>query len=159
MVDGEKLGWDTVLWQGGEVFTKIFSESGAFESEVVGGLFFESEEKVFGDLGSFSPDELSGGVDGCEEDDDHAIQRAAVEREEGESAADDNGEENKGPFDEVGKGHGVEEKADTNAGTKLEELLDGHVADQVEFVGGDVLGDGVLLHGISIKDLGLSKSS
>lgn len=56
------------------------------------------------------------------------------------------GDDNQGPLDKVGEGETVDNQTDTGATSQLEKLLESHVADEAEFIAGDVLGNGVLVH-------------
>lgn len=85
-------------------------------------------------------------IDGAEEGEEPLGERAAGDGDEGHHDADEDGEKDKGPFDDEGEGKTVNDKTDGDAGGKLEKLLESHVADKTEFVGGYVLRYWVLFH-------------
>jgi hypothetical protein len=105
--------------------------------------------EVFGGGGGFGPVEKGGGIDGAEESGDPLLKRAILDGEEGEGGAGKGKKGNEGPFEEGRKRGGVKEEGDAGATSELEKLLEGHIANQAELIGTDVLGNRVLL-----KDVG-----
>jgi hypothetical protein len=102
----------------------------------------------------FFPEVLGGVIGGFDEGNDPAIETPAFIRDKGDGSTTGGKEENKRPLDVKGEGEGVGDEGEDDATGEPAELFKGHVADEAEFIGGNLGGDGVLFerHGSKIKN-------
>lgn len=100
----------------------------------------------------FLPCVKGGLVNGTDEGKEPLVDGATLEGNKGDESAEANKKTDERPLEETGESGGIDDKTDDNAGGELKELFEGHVADEAELIGSDVLRDGVLLdsHGSSI---------
>lgn len=108
------------------------------------------KEKKAGNFVGFTPNKAGGGINSPDKIDDPLIEGAVFQGEEGEAGAKEDREDDEGPLEDEDQIAGEKKIGEEQAEGELEELFERHVADQAELVLGDVLGDGVLLHGSSI---------
>lgn len=71
---------------------------------------------------------------------------AALDGDKGHEGAGARGDNNQWPLEKAGEGKAINDDAYSGAAGQLEKLFEGHVADQAEFVRGNVLGNRMLVH-------------
>lgn len=93
------------------------------------------------------PGVYGGGVDRPEKGDKPLVQWAAFDGNKSHTDANSDTEDGEGIFEKERERRTPESETQNDTNGKLEELFQGHVTDETEFVVGDVLGYGMLLDG------------
>jgi hypothetical protein len=111
------------------------------------------KEKKAGDFVGFSPNKTGGSIDYFNKIERPLIERAVLQGEEGEGETDKNRKKGERPFENENEIAGVKKIGNQETARQLQELFECHVSHETELVLGDVLGDGVLLHTLSVYQL------
>ena len=96
---------------------------------------------------TFFPDVLGGRVDGFDKGDEPFVHRTSFNGQKSDTGAEGDKKTSEGVFEKERQGKAVGDEPQNNSAGEPDELLDGHFADEAEFVTGDVLGNGVLFDG------------
>jgi len=116
----------------------------------VGGLARSEIEKV--GAAGFFPVKKSWKINGFEKSNYPLVQGALFQGHKSQGEAGEGGKADKGPADKGGNPESPNEPGENNPGGEFQKLLEGHVADKVKLVGGDVLGDRMFDHGLIVAD-------